>query len=174
MKTIDLLPAEAAPFYQNYISLLDSKDDLLQILSQGIEDITLVSVLISNLKKQKFSYAPQKWTVQDIFIHLIDVERVFCYRALCISRGDQTHFPAFNENDYVDNAGANNRLFEDLLEEFLTVRRATIMLFKNFTPYQLRAVGTASNNAVSVRAIGFIVAGHLKHHITIISEKYLF
>ena len=174
MKIKDLSRSEAAPFYQNYIALVPADATLLEALFTGINQLEALAATVVNLKKQKFSYAAQKWTIQDVVLHLIDTERVFCYRAMCISRNDQTHFPGFDENKYVIGADANNRTFESLLEEFLTVRKATLVLFKNFTVEQLMLLCTASNNQISVRAIGFIIAGHLSHHLNVIKERYLF
>lgn len=90
-----------------------------------------------------------------------------------IARKDQTPLPGFEENDYVETAFANSRSMDDLIEEFVTVRQATLSLFKTYSYEQLTQMGTASEKPVSVRAIGFITLGHQKHHLKIVKERYL-
>ena len=123
--------------------------------------------------KHEFQYALEKWTIKDIILHLIDAERIFTYRALRIARNDKTELPGFEENDYVVTANANNREYESLLAEYETVRNASISLFETFTSEDLFRLGTASNNSVSVRAIGYILLGHELHHKNVILERYL-
>lgn len=164
---------EAAPFYQKYINLVDKKTNLTAALTDGFLEFSDLKTLIITQEKEKYQYAPEKWTVQEVILHCIDSERIFCYRAQCISRNDKTHFPGFDENNYVVNSNANNRSFDSLVEEFVYVRQTTIALFKNLSPIQLLSIGTASNSPISVRAIGFIIAGHFKHHVQILRERYL-
>lgn len=108
-----------------------------------------------------------------LYCNLIDAERIFAYRALRIARNDKTALPGFEENDYVISANANNREYESLLAEYETVRNASISLFETFTSEDLLRLGTASNNSVSVRAIGYILLGHELHHKNVILERYL-
>lgn len=130
---------------------------------------------VQNIPMDKFDYryAEGKWTIKDIIQHVIDTERIFAYRALRISRNDTTPLPGFEENDYVENTNANGRGIQDLLAEFSAVRYATLFLFKSFSEEQLKRMGMASNTAISVRAIGFIIIGHQKHHQNIFQERYL-
>ena len=130
---------------------------------------------VQNIPLDKFDYryAEGKWTIKDIILHLIDAERIFAYRALRIARNDKTVLPGFEENDYVVAANANNREYESLLAEYETVRNASISLFETFTSEDLLRLGTASNNSVSVRAIGYIMLGHELHHKNVILERYL-
>jgi uncharacterized damage-inducible protein DinB len=130
---------------------------------------------VQNIPMDKFDYryAEGKWTIKDIIQHVIDTERIFAYRALRISRNDATPLPGFEENDYVENTKANERGIQDLLAEFSAVRYATLFLFKSFSEEQLKRMGTASGTAISVRAIGFIIIGHQKHHQNIFQERYL-
>jgi uncharacterized damage-inducible protein DinB len=130
---------------------------------------------VQNIPMDKFDYryAEGKWTIKDIIQHVIDTERIFAYRALRISRNDTTPLPGFEENDYVENTKANKRGIQDLLAEFSAVRYATLFLFKSFSEEQLKRMGTASGTAISVRAIGFIIIGHQKHHQNIFQERYL-
>lgn len=130
---------------------------------------------VQNIPMDKFDYryAEGKWIIKDIIQHVIDTERIFAYRALRISRNDTTPLPGFEENDYVENTKANERGIQDLLAEFSAVRYATLFLFKSFSEEQLKRMGTASGTAISVRAIGFIIIGHQKHHQNIFQERYL-
>ena len=130
---------------------------------------------VQNIPMYKFNYryAEGKWTIKEIIQHIIDSERVFSYRALRISRNDKTPLPSFDENNYVDNTNANKRGLQELLTELSAVRHATLLLFKSFSDEQLARMGIASENEISVRAIGFIIIGHQKHHQKVFEERYL-
>ena len=123
--------------------------------------------------KLDYRYQPEKWSIKDILLHLIDCERIFQYRALRISRSDKTPLPGFEENDYAVEANATSRILESLLNEYKSVRKATFTLFETFSEEQLLKMGNASGKDISVRAIGFIILGHELHHINIIKERYL-
>lgn len=168
----DQLPIHEYPSYFNaYIQVLENVD-MIEELEICLHDFIR---FVQNIPMDKFDfrYAAGKWTIKDIIQHLIDAERVFSYRAMRISRNDKTPLPGFEENDYVDNANANDRSLQDLLTEFAAVRHSTLLLFKSFSQDQLIRTGTASGNEVSVRAIGFIIIGHQKHHQNIFQERYL-
>ncbi len=124
-------------------------------------------------EKREYKYAEGKWTIKEILQHIIDTERVFGYRALRFARKDQTPLPGFEENDYAKNANVENRKWEDLIEEFRAVRKSTEYLFNSFNDEQLKEIGIASGNPVSVLGIGFMIPGHTIHHIAIIKERYL-
>lgn len=171
MKSNQLPINEYADFYKSYI--------------QALEDVELIEELeiclhefikfVQNIPMDKFDYRYEvgKWTIKEIIQHLIDSERVFSYRALRISRNDKTPLPGFNENEYVDNSNGNDRNLQGLLTELAVVRQATLSLFNSFSQEQLIKIGIASNHEVSVRAIGFIIIGHQKHHQKIFAERYL-
>ncbi|MGB6268909.1 MAG: DinB family protein, partial [Olleya sp.] len=114
-----------------------------------------------------------KWNIKEIINHLIDSERIFCYRALRFARQDNTALSGFNENDYVDFSHAKNRTIDSLIEEYKTVRQATITLYNSFTDESLLFRGIAGSGEVSVRALGFLIIGHEKHHINVIKQRYL-
>ena len=169
---LDQLPInEYAKFYAGYIQALDNVE-LLEELEICVHDFIR---FVQNIPMDKFDfrYAEGKWTIKDIIQHLVDVERVFSYRALRIARNDTTPLPGFDENFYVANANANNRSIQDLLSELALVRQSTLFLFKSFSPEQLAKIGTASDKQVSVRAIGFILIGHQKHHQEVFRQRYL-
>ncbi len=117
-------------------------------------------------------YAPGKWTLPDLFQHLIDTERVFSYRALRFARNDKTTLPGFDENLFADNAGANRRSIGDLLEELRSVRTSSMLLFQSFDDEALCRTGVAYQAELPVLAIGFILVGHQNHHFRVMEERY--
>jgi DinB superfamily len=117
-------------------------------------------------------YSPGKWTIADIMQHIIDTERIFAYRALRIARNDQTPLPGFDENVYADQAHANDRNLDDLIDEFITVRRSTIQLFNSFKTDDMLRQGIASGNPISVVGLGYTIVGHVVHHMEVIKERY--
>jgi len=173
MKTIAKPEAgEYAPYTISYIGLLP--DDGL-ILKHLQDNLTNTSNFLRSLSEEKLSYryAEGKWTIKEILAHLIDDERIYSYRALRFARNDKTELPSFEQDDYALESGANERSIEDLLQEFATVRRATISLFDSFASEALMRVGVASGNVMSVRAAAYHIAGHELRHINIIKERYL-
>ncbi len=171
MNSNQLPTNEYSKFNATYIKALDNVN-LIEELEICLHDFIR---FVQNIPMDKFDYryAEGKWDIKDIIQHIIDAERIFSYRALRISRNDQTPLPGFEENDYVDNADANSRSIQELLTEMATVRQSTLLLFKSFTEEQLQLMGTASNHPISVRAIGFLIIGHQKHHQRIFKERYL-
>ena len=124
-------------------------------------------------EKRDFRYAEGKWTIREMLQHIIDAERVFSYRAMCIARKDETPLPSFDENAYADNSKADKREWASLLEEYKSLRIATEILFSTFDKDQLETAGTASGKSVYVLGIGFIIVGHINHHVNVIRERYL-
>ena len=171
MKPSQLSKTEFAPFYQPYISLANEAD-LVEELEISVHEFIK---FVQNIPMDKFDYryAEGKWTIKDIIQHLIDSERVFAYRALRIARNDKTPLPGFEENTFANEANGNKRNLQNLLTELALVRQSTIMLFKNFSDEILLRTGTASEKQVSVRALGFIIIGHQKHHQKVFQERYL-
>ena len=158
-------------YYETYISL--SKDLSLpnDFASNREKSISFFQAVPTD--KLEYRYQPEKWSIKDILLHLIDCERIFQYRALRISRNDKTPLPGFEENLYAIEAKATNRSLESLLEEYKSVRNGTISLFSSFTDDELIRKGNASGKDISVHAIGYIILGHELHHIKIIKERYL-
>ena len=171
MLSTELTNEEYAPFYAGYIEAA-ANVNLIEELEICLHEFIR---FVQNIPMDKFDYryADGKWTIKEIIQHLIDSERIFSYRALRISRNDKTPLPGFEENDYVANTNASERNLQGLLTEMAVVRQSTLSLFKSFSKEQLILLGTASDCAVSVRAIGFIVIGHQKHHQQIFKERYL-
>ncbi len=149
-----------------------------------VEDIDLIEALekygssFLEAEKENFEalgdkiYAPGKWTIKDLLQHMIDAERIFAYRALRFSRNDKTELPGFDEDRYAANVSTKSRTITDLLEEFKTVRTATIQLFRTFDATFMHREGIASGNKMSVLAIGFTMCGHTIHHLGVIKERY--
>jgi uncharacterized damage-inducible protein DinB len=171
MKSNQLPINEYASFYKSYIQALEDVE-LIEELEICLHDFIR---FVQNIPMDKFDYryAEGKWTIKEIIQHLIDSERVFSYRALRISRNDKTPLPSFDENEYVANSNGNKRNLQGLLTELAVVRQATLALFNSFTQEQLQYIGIASENEISVRALGFIIIGHQKHHQKIFTERYL-
>ena len=167
----NLLPIEFAPYYGNYIKLVPEQDIVKGLRNQKEEVLHFFKAI--PVFKHEYAYGMDKWTIKDILLHLIDTERIFAYRALRIARKDKTELPGFDENDFARVARANDRTYESLLQEYALVREVTVNLFENFDKTTLLNSGTASNNNLSVRAIGYIILGHELHHKNIIIERYL-
>ena len=172
MKPSQLQPSEYAAFYGAYISQVSEEFTLIEELEISVHRLIK---FVQDIPMDKFDYryAEGKWTIKDILQHLIDAERIFSYRALRFARNDKTALPSFEENDYADQANANKRSIMDLLTEVAVVRQATLSLFKTLSEEELLRIGVASNNPMSVRALGFVIIGHQNHHERIFKERYL-
>ena len=172
MKPSQLLPTEFAPFYATYINQVSEEYTLEEELEISLHRLIK---FVQDIPMDKFDYryAEGKWTIKDILQHLIDAERIFAYRALRFARNDKTDLPGFEENDYADEANANERNIMSLLTELSAVRQATLLLFKTFSEVQFMQQGTANKNPISVRALGFVIIGHQNHHQRVFQERYL-
>ena len=156
--------------FHNYISQVPQDDlDTAFAQQQKIVDEFFPAIVT----KADYAYAAGKWTLKEMLQHIIDGERIFNYRALAIARKETISLPGFEENMYAANSNANARDWEDLCEEFKTVRKSTVYLYNSFTDAMLSQMGTANNNPVMVAAIGFTTIGHLYHHKKVIEERYL-
>jgi uncharacterized damage-inducible protein DinB len=171
MNSSELPTNEYSIFNATYIKAIENVE-LFEELEICLHDFIK---FVQNIPMDKFDYryAEGKWTIKDIIQHIIDAERVFAYRAMRISRNDQTPLPGFEENDYVENTNANGRGIQALLTELSAVRHSNLLLFKSFSEDQLKRIGVASNHPVSVRALGFLIIGHQKHHQNVFQERYL-
>lgn len=124
-------------------------------------------------EKQDYYYAPGKWSVKEILQHLNDVERIFMYRALRFSRLDPIDLPGFDEEYYLEATSLEEIPYRNLLSEWSSLRESSILFYKNIIPKFLDRTGRASGQEFSVKSIGYILAGHTRHHIEIIKERYL-
>jgi uncharacterized damage-inducible protein DinB len=164
-------PDEYAPYYADYIDMVKGSDITFILAGQ----VFLVEKLLSEISEDKAnsSYAPGKWTIKEVMGHLIDCERIFAYRALCISRGETKPLPGFDQDIYVQNAGFNQRTMTSLLEEYALLRNSNIACFKSFTRDMLHFKGVANNYPISVNALMYCIAGHELHHMKVLQERYL-
>ncbi len=172
MKIHQLQTTEYGTHFETYLKQVSNEYSLIEELEISLHRLIK---FVQNLPMDMFDYryAPDKWTIKDILQHIIDAERVFCYRALCFARKDATNFPGFDENEYALQTDANSRSIIDLLTELSALRQATILLFKTFSEEKLLQSGMANNNIMSVRALGFVVIGHQNHHQRVFEERYL-
>ncbi len=160
------------PFYQEYLDQVPDDGNLLIHLQDILAD---TEELVNEIPPEKltYAYAEGKWTIKDILVHLCDAERVFIYRALRFSRGDETALPGFEEKTFAEHAGANNREIADIMREYSLVRESSIAFIESLTEVSLARKGTANGHVISVRLILNLIYGHHKHHINVIHEKYL-
>lgn len=173
MKIIEKPEPGEYPFYASmYIDLLPDDGLLLKHLKDNLNQ---VKALISAFPEEKWSYryAPDKWTIKEVLVHIIDDERIYAYRALCFARNEKTSLPGFEQDEYVLYSNANERSIGNIMEEYEAVRFATIALFNGFDQTALLRQGVANKNKATVRALGYHIAGHELHHINLIKEKYL-
>jgi len=162
---------EAAPYYFKYIDLITSEDVVPVIESQLGETLQLLEGISE--EQSLHSYAPGKWTIREMLNHINDGERVFLGRAFWFARGFQDALPSFDQDVAVQMAHANDTSWAQLLEEYKNVRLATISFFKNLPAEAWSRSGVASDNPVTVRAIAYVIAGHVAHHRRVLQEKYL-
>jgi hypothetical protein len=162
---------EYAPYYATYTALVPDGDVRDHLRLQLHETVALLSGISD--ERASRGYGPGKWTLKEVVLHMIDTERVFCYRLLRIARGDTTPLPGFEQDDWVPHSGANARPLSSLLLEFAAVRAATLQLMDSLEPAAWARRGTASDKPVSARALAYICAGHERHHQRILRERYL-
>jgi hypothetical protein len=163
--------ARVPEWYHKYIRQAEG-EDLVRLLT---EQIPSFSAFMSSIPagKHNYRYAEGKWSIKDLLQHMIDAERIFAYRALRFARKDSTQLPGFEENEYALTARAERRKWDEMLDEFRLLRESNIILFSSFDEDELESAGIASGKSIYVRAIGFILVGHVNHHLNIIRERYL-
>jgi len=161
-----------AGYYSGYVSQTSENEDVLRVLD---EQPGQLHALLGALPEDKgaYAYASGKWTIKELLSHIIDGERIFAYRALRIARGDETPIEGFEQDIYVENSNANNRSFAELLDEFDLARRSNMIMLRNLREEDEARMGTASDKRISARAIIYIMAGHVTHHLNILKERYL-
>ena len=164
-------PTEAAPYYSNYINLVTS-DEIVPALKDQFGETVRFLEGISEEQSVK-AYAPGKWTIREVLNHVNDGERLFLSRAFWFARGFQDAMPSFDQDIAAQFANANGTSWADLVDEFKTVRAATISFFDHMPEEAWSRSGIASDNPVTVRALAYIIAGHVAHHLNVLKEKYL-
>lgn len=163
---------EYAPFYADYVQRAAQRPDLTAAFVQQIDE--LHSALDSLSDPQAcFKPGPTEWSIKEVIGHINDVERVFAYRLLRISRNDPTPLPGFEQEDFVRAAGYDRYALSDLVHEFELLRQANIILIQHMTEEAIDRRGTASGYTVSARALIYMIVGHVDHHMASLREKYL-
>jgi uncharacterized damage-inducible protein DinB len=157
---------------ERYIQLVPDDGNLLIHLEDIFSETEEIIHPLSE-EKMNYRYAPGKWTMKDMMLHLCDTERIFIYRALRFSRGDETPLPGFEESLFAQHAGANERDKEDIMREYSLVRESSIAFVESLTDEALNRKGFANNIPLTVRYIVNLIYGHHKHHLNILRERYL-
>jgi len=163
---------EYAEFYAGYIRFAQARGDVLAALPIQIEEIKSTLGILSD-EQALFRDAPKEWSIKEVMGHLNDVERVFSYRLLRVSRNDPTPIPGFEQDDYVRESGFDGCSLQDLIQEFEYLRHANILAIHNMSEEATLRRGTASGATVSARALIHMLVGHVDHHMASLHEKYL-
>ena len=158
-------------FLETYISKA-KEDTILKALEVNTTQLNHFLKLIPE-DKADYAYAPGKWTIKQLIIHISDAERIFSYRALRFARGDEQQPLPFEEDDYANNSNADRRSLNSVIEELLAIRKATTLLFESFDETTLKRTGNTSKGKVTVNAIGYAICGHAAHHVAVGKERYL-
>jgi hypothetical protein len=162
--------AEFAPFYGTYVSLVPESDALAVLEAQAGELRNLAATIPED--RERFRYAPGKWSIREVVGHVADTDRVFGHRAFCISHGERQPLPAFNQDEYMAESYCDARPLAELINEFAIVREANLIVLRRLGEEDWDRRGTASGHPVSVRALAFIMAGHVRHHLRILVKSY--
>ena len=165
-------PDEYASFYADYIRRASQREDVYAALSIQVEELLSAIDLLTDTQAL-FKPGPQEWSIKEVIGHLIDVERVFSYRLLRISRDDPTPLPGFEQEDFVRAAGFDHIPLRDLASEFEYLRRANLLAIRHMSEEAIDHRGTASGATVSARALIYMMVGHVDHHVASLREKYL-
>jgi uncharacterized damage-inducible protein DinB len=173
MKVIDKPGKDEYPSYADmYMRLVPDDGMVLQHLQTNGN---MIKNLFLSLTPEKllYRYAPNKWTLKEILVHLIDDERIYTYRALRFARNDNKQLHGFNQDDFIRFSRANERDLNNILEEYEAVRKATITFFNGLPDEALTRIGKTNESMASVRALAYHITGHELHHLNIIKERYL-
>lgn len=165
-------PNEYKPAFGGYIAKAQSVTDPVDSLERQLDEV-LAELRALDPAKRLHRYAAGKWSIQEVLGHLIDTERIFAYRALRIARADQTPLPGFEENDYAVAAESDSADWNGLVAEFEHLRRSNILMFRSLPHAAWTRIGTASGAPMSVRAMAYIMYGHVAHHLDILRQRYL-
>ncbi len=166
------LEDEYAPFAATYINRLPDDAEVLKHMTAGLGAL---KELITPLSEEQLlhRYAPGKWSIKEVLLHLMDAERIFAYRALRIARNDKTPLPGFDEGTYTPESYADGRSIESIMNEYEAVRKNTLLLFDGLPEETATRTAQVNGHNTSVRALAYMIAGHELHHITLLRERYL-
>ena len=163
-------PTDCPPAFQAYVDRVPDGDVLRHLERQAAASVALLGGVPRD--REAFAYAPGKWSIRRVWQHVVDGERLFAYRALCIARGETRDLPPFDEDAYAAHDGSDGRNLADVLDEFAAVRRATLALFAGFDGAAWQRVGSANGKRTPVRSLPWITAGHELHHLAVLRERY--
>ena len=162
-------PSEFATFYAGYIAKVPDSGPAA-VMTEQIGALERLRTLPED--RANHAYADGKWTIKELIGHVADAERVFSYRLTRIARGDSTPLAGFDENAWARSAPHARRRIAEVVDEMIAVRRSTLALIASLDESTIGNQGVANNNPVSARAICWIMAGHTKHHLDILQERY--
>ena len=161
---------EFASFYAGYVALVP-EDDIMGVLTSQTADVRAIAQAVPE-ERETYAYAPGKWTIRQVMGHITDAERVFGHRAFCIARGEQQSMPGYDENAYMAESGCHDCPLADLVDEFAAVRAVNLAFLRKLPPEAWRRMGVANGTPVSVTALAYMLAGHARHHLGVLRERY--
>ena len=163
--------SEYGDYYERYIKLSNGTP-LTDLFASNFREMR---DFLDGLTEEdsQYRYEENKWSLKQVFGHLMDTERIFNYRALCLARGEQEALPGYDHDAYVQNADFNRYLLNNLKEQYESTRNFTLSLFSGFSDEELLRRGTINGHSFTVRATGYVIAGHELHHLNVINERYL-
>ena len=164
-------PNEAASYYSRYIDLVPGADILAEFKKQGEETAKFLATISE--EKSLHRYGPDKWTIRELLNHVNDCERIFLFRAFWFARGFTEPLPGFDQDACVQAAQANDVSWADHVAEFNALRLTSLSLFGNLPEQAWSRTGTANDTVFTVRALAYIIAGHVSHHVSVIKQRYL-
>ncbi|MGA9238284.1 DinB family protein [Robiginitalea sp.] len=171
MRLSELKEGDCPEYYKPYLEVLPDAA-LLELMERQMGNFPEFLASIPG-DKLSFRYAPGKWSVSEVLMHILDTERIFQYRALRLGRKDATPLSGFDQDEYVPESFAEGRTLKDIIREYRVIRESSLLLFKSLPPDRLLFTGNASGQDISLGALGFIMCGHQKHHRNILRERYL-
>jgi hypothetical protein len=164
------LPTEYPASFAGYVDLVPEAD-VVGALGAQVEVLRQLAAAISP-ERETYAYAPGKWTIRQVVGHLGDVERVFSFRALCFARSEQTPLPGFDENAYVEHSRFNDTRLGELIEELVLLRSSNLKMLTSLSEAQWSATGVANGKSISVRALAYVMVGHVRHHVAMLRDRY--
>jgi len=158
-------------YFKYYIDLIPENDVLAALNSDGANPATMYAHIAED--KGDHAYADGKWTVKEVIQHMIDTERIFCYRALTYAREKNANLPGYDHDAYVDALDLSGITMKEIIADYVAVRQASITLYKHFSEAELETFGHANEMRSNIKTLGFMIVGHQLHHSKIIEERYL-
>jgi len=170
-------PKEYAEFYSGYVKLAESlvvtsRGDIMKALQTQSEDFQSFLRSMSP-ESGGYAYAPDKWSITQLVGHINDAERIFAYRLLCIARGEAKSLPGFEQDDYVKNGRFNSLPLATWVDDFVVARQSTLSMLRTLPKEGWEQIGIANDKPISVKALAYILAGHVQYHFNILKSKYL-